>query len=85
LPWKKIKVGETIFHLVKPCARCVMTTIDQTNGISNGKEPLKTLATYRLVKKDGESKILFGQNLIAEKAGETIKIGDKIEILEAER
>ncbi len=83
--WKKIKIGETIFHLVKPCARCVITTIDQTNGISDGKEPLKTLATYRLVKRGGESKINFGQNLIAESVGEIIKIGDKVEILEAKK
>lgn len=81
--WKKIKVGETIFHIVKPCERCVMTTIDQKTGVSDGKEPLKTLATYRLVKKDGESKILFGQNLIAEKAGAKVKMGDKVEILES--
>lgn len=80
--WKKIKVGNFIFHIVKPCERCVMTTIDQDKGISDGKEPLKTLATYRLVKKDGESKILFGQNLIAENFGDTLKIGDKVEILE---
>lgn len=80
--WKKIKIGNEIFYIVKPCERCVMTTVNQDKGVSEGKEPLKTLATYRLVKKDGESKILFGQNLIAEKAGETIKIGDKVEILE---
>lgn len=80
--WKTIKAGETIFHIVKPCERCVMTTIDQQKGVTDGKEPLKTLATYRLVKKDGESKILFGQNLIAEEAGRTVKIGDQVEVLE---
>jgi uncharacterized protein YcbX len=80
--WRKIKVGNSIFYIVKPCARCVMTTIDQKKGVFDGKEPLKTLSTYRLVKKDGESSVLFGQNLIAESAGETIKIGDQVEILE---
>jgi uncharacterized protein YcbX len=79
--WKKIRVGSTIFHFVKPCARCVMTTIDQQTGIPEGKEPLKTLATYRTVKKDGENKILFGQNLIAENTGDTIRVGDSVEIL----
>ena len=62
-----------------------MTTIDQATGISDGKEPLKTLSTYRLVKKDGESKINFGQNLIAESFGVSVKLGDKIEILEAKK
>lgn len=76
--WKKIKIGKTIFHVVKPCARCVMTTIDQSTGDKDGQEPLKTLARYRT--KNG--KVMFGQNLIVENAGEILKVGDKIEILE---
>ena len=77
--WKKIRIGETIFHVVKPCERCVITTVDQTRGEKDGKEPLKTLTTYR--KQNGA--VVFGQNLIAEKAGDVIKIGDKVEILKA--
>lgn len=80
--WKKIKIGETIFHVVKPCARCVMTTIDQNSGQKQGVEPLKTLSSYRIPKRSVNKKILFGQNLIAETAGGIIKIGDKVEILE---
>lgn len=76
--WKKIKIGETVFHVVKPCARCVMTTIDQEKGEKDGKEPLKTLAQYRTKR----GKVLFGQNLIAEKPGAFVKIGDKIEVIE---
>lgn len=57
--WKKIRIGEAIFHLVKPCARCVMTTIDQEKGISDGKEPLKTLAKFRLKKSVSRQKICF--------------------------
>lgn len=76
--WKKIKIGNTIFDVVKPCARCVITTIEQSTGEKNGNEPLKTLAKYRT--KNG--KVLFGQNLIAENTGEILKSGDKIEILE---
>ena len=80
--WKKVKIASTVFHVVKPCSRCVMTTIDQSTGIPDGKEPLKTLANYRLKKRGAKQKILFGQNLIAENAGEVLKIGDKIEVLE---
>jgi uncharacterized protein len=76
--WKKIKIGENLFHVVKPCARCVITTIDQTKGEKDGKEPLKTLAKYRT--KSG--KVLFGQNLIAEKSGGVVKVGDKLEVIE---
>jgi uncharacterized protein YcbX len=76
--WKKIKIGNTIFHVVKRCARCNVTTVNQKTGEKYGNEPLKTLASFR--KKNG--KIYFGQYLIAERAGEIIRIGDKLEILE---
>lgn len=81
--WKKIRLGETIFHVVKPCARCVMTTINQETGEIEGKEPLKTLSTYRLSKRGGKTKVNFGQNMIAENFGKTVSIGDKIEIIES--
>lgn len=76
--WKKIKIGDTVFHIVKPCARCVITTINQETGEKDSVEPLKTLAKYR--NKNG--KVLFGCNLIAEKQGKVIKVGDAVEILE---
>ncbi len=76
--WKRIRIGETIFHLVKPCGRCIITTTDQQTGQRNGDEPLATLSGYR--KMDG--KLLFGQNLIAETSGATIRTGDQLEVLE---
>ncbi len=86
--WTKLQIGNTIFRLTKPCARCVITTIDQTEGFVTGKEPLKTLADYRLAKDIfpnnfsffglEKNSVLFGQNLIAENFGETLKIGDEV-------
>lgn len=76
--WKKIRIGSTVFHVVKPCSRCVMTTVEQKTGVKDGKEPLKTLAKYRT----RNGKILFGQNLIAENPGEVLHLNDKVEILE---
>jgi uncharacterized protein len=67
--------GITIFG-VKPCARCVMTTINQQTA-EKAKEPLKTLSTYRLKNK----KVLFGQNLLHQGTG-IISIGDTITIHE---
>ncbi len=89
--WKKLQIGDTIFRATKPCERCSITTVDQTKGIFTGKEPLKTLAAYRLAKDVfpqnssdlGLDKmgVLFGRNLIAENFGEPLKIGDEIKIL----
>ena len=80
--WQQIKIGDAIFHVVKPCARCVITTIDQDRGEKRGVEPLKTLANYRIPKRSVKKKILFGQNLIADQVGEVLNVGDKIEIIE---
>ncbi len=55
--WKYFSIGNNPFRGVKPCARCVMTTIDVDRG-TKGKEPLATLATYRQVGHD----VLFGLN-----------------------
>jgi uncharacterized protein YcbX len=79
--WKVIKIGSTVFHVVKPCERCVIPTIDQFKGEKTGKEPIRTLSIYRTKNKN----VLFGQNLIAENPGETVRVGDTIEVLERAR
>jgi len=75
--WHHFSIGDARFAGVKPCARCVVTTIDQQTAEA-GKEPLATLAGYR----QKNNKVLFGQNLLVTMTGE-IKIGDRI-ILEEE-
>jgi uncharacterized protein YcbX len=79
--WKKIRIGETVFHIVKPCERCAITTVDQEKGEKDGPEPLKTLNSYR----NRKGKLLFGQNLIAEKAGGKVSVGDEVEVMEPKR
>ena len=74
--WKKIIVGDLEFLVVKPCARCTITTVDQETGI-RGIDPLKTLASYRKV----NGKVLFGQNMVAISEGK-IKIGNKLNVIE---
>lgn len=65
------------FFGVKLCGRCVVTTTDQQTA-TRGKEPLKTLATYRTI----NGKVCFGQNVICAHSG-TISIGDEL-IIEQE-
>ncbi|MBD1805401.1 MOSC domain-containing protein [Microcoleus sp. FACHB-SPT15] len=72
--WRQIRIGSILFHVVKGCDRCVVTTIDQTQGI-RGKEPLVTLAKYRL----WDRKVWFGQNLVPSQLG-TLEVGDSVEI-----
>jgi uncharacterized protein YcbX len=74
--WQTIRIGTLEFRVVKPCARCVITTVDQATG-NKGTEPLKTLATYR----KSERGVMFGQNLVHCGSG-SISVGDPIEVLE---
>ena len=93
--WSKIRVGEAIFWVVKPCARCVMTTVDQARGEFDGKEPLKTIASFRQAKDvfpgtfeslgQTANAVLFGENLIPESPGSTIRVGDDVEVLETRK
>ena len=71
--WAEFRMGEAEAIGVKLCSRCVMTTVDQTSGMT-GKEPLKTLAQYRSMK----NKIMFGQNVIAQQG--TIRVGDTVSV-----
>lgn len=74
--WKWIRIGEIRFKVAKPCARCIVTTVDQSTG-EKGVEPLHTLATYR----KQENGIMFGQNLIHTTQG-ILSIGQTVEVLE---
>ena len=74
--WHTIQIGAVVFYGVKPCSRCVLTTVDQATG-EKGKEPLKTLAGYRTT----GNKVLFGQNLVYAQKGSTISVGDKVRLL----
>ncbi len=70
--YRQFSIGGVQMVGVKPCARCIMTTIDQANGKA-GKEPLATLSAYRSF----NNKVLFGQNVIPLEKGQ-INVGDEI-------
>jgi len=72
--WGEVRAGGAVFRVAEPCPRCAITTVDQESG-ERGKEPLKTLATYR--KAEGE--VWFGRNLIHTSLG-TVRVGDPIEV-----
>lgn len=72
----RLSVGEVIFRNTGPCARCTVTTVDQTTG-DRGKEPLRTLATYR---QQAEG-VMFGVNLVPENSG-CVRVGEALKILD---
>jgi uncharacterized protein YcbX len=75
--WTRVRIGPLWLRVTKPCARCVMTTLDPRTG-EGGQEPLRTLATFRRV--DGE--VMFGLNLVPEledgAPAPTLRVGDTV-------
>lgn len=71
--WKRIMIGDISFELVKPCSRCIMTTINKKGEKAASREPLKTLSQYRR----NEFGVCFGQNLVHLSRG-TIRVGDLV-------
>ena len=86
LPWEEdvmhhIRIGQVELEIVKPCARCVMTTIDQETGTrGESNEPISTLTKTRRGKGDGLQGVFFGQNAVPRMLGE-ICVGDEVRVL----
>jgi uncharacterized protein YcbX len=73
--WNRIKVGDVELAIVKPCVRCVVTTIDKET-LEQSKEPLKTLGKYRKHKLGA----IFGQNVIPLNEG-SVRLGMNVDVL----
>jgi uncharacterized protein YcbX len=73
--WKRIRIGDIELALVKPCPRCVVTTIDKET-LAKSKEPLKTLEKYRR----HELGAIFGMNAIPLSSGR-LELGMNVEVI----
>jgi len=73
--WRSLSVGAVTLDLVKPCARCVVTTVDVDTGLlSEDGEPLRTLKAAHALPGFGA---VFGQNAVHRGPG-TISLGDAV-------
>jgi uncharacterized protein YcbX len=73
--WNRIRIGNVELAVVKPCARCEVTTIDKET-LEQSKEPLKTLGKYRKHRLGA----IFGQNVIPLSEGR-IQLGMSVTVL----
>lgn len=78
--WKTIKIGDVVFDVTSPCARCVFITIDPIEKKAiQGNEPLDTLSKFRRDPESGD--VHFGVYLTPLNTG-TIQVGASVEVLE---
>lgn len=72
--WGDVVLGTVPVRLVKPCSRCIMTTVDPDTGErSSDGNPLKTLATFRRT----ENGVIFGANGVHLETG-VLRVGDPV-------
>lgn len=75
--WQRLRVGDCELELVKPCVRCVLTTIDPDTAEPHPeREPLKSLIGYRR----GPKGVTFGMNALVRRGG-VIRVHDPVELL----
>ncbi|MEM6448849.1 MAG: MOSC N-terminal beta barrel domain-containing protein [Cyanobacteria bacterium P01_D01_bin.105] len=76
--WQQISISEAVFDLPKLCARCSIPNVEQQTG-DRGKEPTKTLSTYRFWDKG----IWFGKNGLQTGGPQNavLRVGDEIRVL----
>jgi hypothetical protein len=74
--WRRIRIGELEFDVAKPCARCVVPSINQQTG-EKDSEILRVLASYR---RGEDRQVYFGQNLVYQQTGR-LAVGDPVEVL----
>lgn len=74
--WPTFGIGSLRFRNAGPCARCIVTTTDQQTA-SRGKEPLRTLATYRRDPAE-PTDVNFGINLIHGTKRGAVRVGDTV-------
>ena len=78
--WQSLSIGNNRLSIVKPCSRCVMTTVDPSTGLKDAAvQPLRTRSRYR---RTGEG-VIFGQNAIHESPG-LIRVGEPVTVNQSE-
>ncbi|WP_269533821.1 MOSC domain-containing protein [Chitinimonas sp. BJYL2] len=76
--FRRIRIGSAEFENLKPCTRCIFTTVNPDSGeLHPARQPLATLNHYRRTA-DGT---MFGINLVPRVLGE-VCVGDEVVVLD---
>ena len=78
--WATIRVGSLLLDLVKPCARCAITTVDPQEGRFAGDQPLTILRETRMSADRRVPGVLFGWNAVPRSEGR-LDVGDQVEVI----
>lgn len=68
--WASLQMGDVIFELVKPCTRCIVTTLDPLTGQRRPEPVLKALKALRMSSDPRNKGVLFGVNAVVKQGGQ---------------
>ncbi|KAL8769781.1 MAG: hypothetical protein Q9209_004397 [Squamulea sp. 1 TL-2023] len=81
--WKRIRIGESIYHVACRTTRCELPNTDQWTGKKHLSQPSKLLRSYRNIDPGaGPAKACLGMQMVPAVEQGFVKVGDEIEVLE---
>lgn len=80
--WKRVRIGDKEYHCACHTVRCLLPNVDPETGNRNKNEPNHTLRSYRIIDPGDSQHACLGLQLVPALQQGTIKVGDKIEVLE---
>ncbi len=75
--WKCLDIGDVQLDLVKPCTRCIVTTLDPLTGTAQPEPVIEALNALRMSSDPRNKGVLFGVNAVVRKIGR-VEIGQTI-------
>lgn len=79
--WTVLTIGDQVFDIVKPCTRCVVTTLDQSSGEQVGQSTMQALIRTRARSGPWGQGVLFGVNAKAREVGGLLRVGMDVQDL----
>lgn len=67
--WQTLRVGAAVLELVKPCTRCIVTTLDPLSGKAQPEPVLGALRELRMSRDPRNKGVLFGVNAVVKQSG----------------
>ena len=78
--WDTVEIAGITFDLVKPCARCIMTTQDQQTGSREVPSPMAAMGRIRMSAGRRVPGPLFGWNAVPRQTGR-IRLGEEVRVI----
>lgn len=75
--WESLSIGDVQLDLIKPCTRCLVTTLDPMTGAAQPEPVIEALKALRMSTDPRNKGVLFGVNAVVKHAGQ-IEVGQSL-------